>query len=340
MASIDGKEEYAAFNRRMEEKQPSTTKASSKTSPSGQKQQFQRGKATTSLKQGQREGTSPKAFQPGLQDSKDSAGCHGNCISDGQNHDGITEEGGSQIKISEMISHIFDFIPELYAAINYVKNHLSDKNETICYNIKTNHLSLCQINETLMCFEIVLRTIKTFNNDNSFGNKINEQSAIIKELTDKYSKFNIDDIVETRIKQAINIIKKDNKKVLDDISNSFTQVKTYTIALKKCFDASQEELSKLSMKLNQVTADNKRQKELWQDLTHNEDMYKIEVINLIQPFQHESRNSQRCSSSKMNDIEHILNTLPRMSTPLNQNEGTRITNPQALYPDGSHFKNK
>ncbi|MBW0477236.1 hypothetical protein O181_016951 [Austropuccinia psidii MF-1] len=32
----------------------------------------------------------------------------------------------------------------------------------------------------------------------------------------------------------------------------------------------------------------------------------------------------------MNDIEQILNTLPRMSTPLNQNEGTGIPNPQVL----------
>ncbi|MBW0567699.1 hypothetical protein O181_107414 [Austropuccinia psidii MF-1] len=126
--------------------------------------------------------------------------------------------------------------------------------------------------------------MKTPNNENSLGNKINEQSAIIKELTDKYSKFNIDDIIETRTKQAINIIKEDNKKLLDEISNSFTEVSTYTIALKKCFDASQEEISKLTMKLNQVTADRTRQTELWQELTHKEDMYKIEIINSIQDF--------------------------------------------------------
>ncbi|MBW0586409.1 hypothetical protein O181_126124 [Austropuccinia psidii MF-1] len=191
-----------------------------------------------------------------------------------------------------------------------------------------------------MCFEKVLRTIKASNNDNSFGNKINGQSAIIKELTEKYSKFNIDDIMETRIKHAINIIKTDNKKALEDISNSFTEVKTYTISLKKCFDASQEEVSKLTMKLNQVTTDNTRQSELWQELTHKEDMYKIEVINSIQAFQHEYRNSKRCSNSKMNDIEQILNTLPRMSTPLNQNEGTRIPNPQVFDPDNSQFKNE
>ncbi|MBW0554741.1 hypothetical protein O181_094456 [Austropuccinia psidii MF-1] len=94
------------------------------------------------------------------------------------------------------------------------------------------------------------------------------------------------------------------------------------------------------MKLNQVTADNTRQTELWQELTHKEDMYKIEVINLIQGFQHEYRNFQRCSNSKMNDIEQILNTLPRMSTPLNQNEGTRIPNPQVLDSDNSQLKNE
>ncbi|MBW0550398.1 hypothetical protein O181_090113 [Austropuccinia psidii MF-1] len=333
MASIYRKEEYDAFNSRMEEKQPSTTKASAKTSPSGQPKQFQCEKEATSSKPGQREGTTPKSLQPGIQDSKYSARCHGKCISDDQNHDEITEEGGSQIKIPEIISDIFDSIPELNEAINDVKKHLSDKNETICNTIKTNNLSLCKINETLMCFEKVLRKIKTSNNDNSFGNKINEQSAIIKELTNKYSKFNIDDMIETRIKQAINIIKTHNKKVLADISNSFTEVKTYTIEFKKCFDASQEEVLKLSMKLNQVTSDNTRQTELWQELTHKDNMYKIEVINLIQAFQHEYRSSQRCSNSEMNDIEQILNTIPRMSTPLNQNEGTRIPNPQVLYPD-------
>ncbi|MBW0555174.1 hypothetical protein O181_094889 [Austropuccinia psidii MF-1] len=147
--------------------------------------------------------------------------------SDGQNNYGITKEGGSQIKISEMISDIFDSIPELYEAITDVKSHISERNSSICNNLKTNNLSLSQINETLMCFENVLRTIKASNNYNSFGNKINEQSAIIKESTDKYYKFNIDDIIETTIKQAINIIKTASKKVLDDISNSFTEVKTY-----------------------------------------------------------------------------------------------------------------
>ncbi|MBW0541313.1 hypothetical protein O181_081028 [Austropuccinia psidii MF-1] len=175
-----------------------------------------------------------------------------------------------------------------------------------------------------MCFAKALRIIKTSNNDDSFGNKRNEQSAIIKSLTDKNSKFTIDEIIEARIKQEMNIIKTDNKIVLDDISNSFTEVKTYTIALKKCFDASQEEVSKLTMKLNQVTADNRRKTELWKKLTHKEDMYKIGVINLIQAFQHEFRNSQRCSNSKLNEIEQILNTFPRMSTPLNQNEDTGI----------------
>ncbi|MBW0576091.1 hypothetical protein O181_115806 [Austropuccinia psidii MF-1] len=113
MASIDGKNKYDSFNSRMEEKQPFTTKASAKTSPSGQQQQFQREKAATSSKQGQREGTSTKALQPGIQDSKVSAGSHGKCVSDGQNHDGITEEGGSHIKIPKMISDIFDSNPRV-----------------------------------------------------------------------------------------------------------------------------------------------------------------------------------------------------------------------------------
>ncbi|MBW0588470.1 hypothetical protein O181_128185 [Austropuccinia psidii MF-1] len=129
----------------MEEKQPSTTQTSVKNSPSGQQQQFQREKAATSSKQGKREGTSLKALQPGIQDSKDSVGCHEKCISDGQSHDGITEEGGSQSKIPEMIYDIFDSIPELYEAINNMKKHLSDKNGTICDKIKPNSLILCKL---------------------------------------------------------------------------------------------------------------------------------------------------------------------------------------------------
>ncbi|MBW0501785.1 hypothetical protein O181_041500 [Austropuccinia psidii MF-1] len=217
MASIDVKEEHVAFNSIMEEEQPSTTQESAQTSISSQKKQFQCERAATSSEQGQRKGTNHKALQPGLQNPKDSAICHGKCSSDSQNNDGITEKGGSHIKVSEMISDIFDSIPELYEAINDVKSHVSDKYSSICNNLKTNILSLSQINEKLMCFEKGLRTIKTSNSENYFGNKINEQSAIIKELTDKYSKFNIDDISETRFKQAINIIKKANKIIPDDI---------------------------------------------------------------------------------------------------------------------------
>ncbi|MBW0493156.1 hypothetical protein O181_032871 [Austropuccinia psidii MF-1] len=193
MASIDGKEKHDAFNSRMEEKKPSSTQANSKHSPSDQPQQFPHQKAATSSEQGQRQGSIHKALQPGLQNPKDSAGCHGKCISDGQENDGITEEGGIQIKISEIIADIFDAIPELYEAINDLKKHISDKNSSICNNLKTNNLSLSQINETLMCFEKCLRAIKTSNNDNLFGNNLNEQLAIINELTDKYSKFNIND---------------------------------------------------------------------------------------------------------------------------------------------------
>ncbi|MBW0582421.1 hypothetical protein O181_122136 [Austropuccinia psidii MF-1] len=128
MTSIDGKEKHYAFNSRMEEKQPSTTQASAKNSPSSQKQQFQCEKTAKSSEQGQRKGTSHKTLQPGLQNPKDSAGFPGKCISDGHNNDEITEKGGSQIKVSEIISDIFDAIPELYEAINDIKSHIPDKN--------------------------------------------------------------------------------------------------------------------------------------------------------------------------------------------------------------------
>ncbi|MBW0546474.1 hypothetical protein O181_086189 [Austropuccinia psidii MF-1] len=138
----------------------------------------------------------------------------------------------------------------------------------------------------------------------------------------------------------MNIIKEDNKKVLDDITNSFTEVETYTISLKKCFDTSQQEVSILTMKLDQVTSDNTRKTELCQEIIHKEDMYKIEPMNLIHSFQNEIRNSQRCSNSKMNYIEQLLHTLPRMSTPLNKNKGAGIPNSQVLDVENSQLKNE
>ncbi|MBW0538035.1 hypothetical protein O181_077750 [Austropuccinia psidii MF-1] len=93
------------------------------------------------------------------------------------------------------------------------------------------------------------------------------------------------------------------------------------------------------MNLYQITSDNTRKTELWQELTQTEDNHKTNVINSIKSLQHEFRNSQRCNNSEMNDIEQLLHTLPRMSTPLNQNEGTRIPNTQVFEVENSQLKN-
>ncbi|MBW0512483.1 hypothetical protein O181_052198 [Austropuccinia psidii MF-1] len=42
----------------------------------------------------------------------------------------------------------------------------------------------------------------------------------------------------------------------------------------------------------------------------------------------------------MNNIEQLLNTLPRMSTPLNQNEGAGIPNTQVVDVENSQLKNE
>ncbi|MBW0566310.1 hypothetical protein O181_106025 [Austropuccinia psidii MF-1] len=62
-------------------------------------------------------------------------------------------------------------------------------------------------------------------------------------------------------------------------------------------------------------------------------------MNSIQSLQHELRNTQRCDNSKMNNFEQLLNTLPRISTPVNQNEGTGIPDPQVLDIENSQLKN-
>ncbi|MBW0514380.1 hypothetical protein O181_054095 [Austropuccinia psidii MF-1] len=94
------------------------------------------------------------------------------------------------------------------------------------------------------------------------------------------------------------------------------------------------------MKWDQITSDNTRKTELWQELILTEDNHKTNLINSTQSLQHEFRNSQRCKNSKMNDIEQLLHTIPRMCTPLDQNEGTIIANPQVLDAENLHLKNK
>ncbi|MBW0532927.1 hypothetical protein O181_072642 [Austropuccinia psidii MF-1] len=83
MASIDEKEKHDYFNSRMDEKQPFTTQASAKNSHRSQQPKFQHEKEATNSEQGQRQRTSHKTLQPGLQKHKDSEGFHGKCISDG-----------------------------------------------------------------------------------------------------------------------------------------------------------------------------------------------------------------------------------------------------------------
>ncbi|MBW0495033.1 hypothetical protein O181_034748 [Austropuccinia psidii MF-1] len=46
------------------------------------------------------------------------------------------------------------------------------------------------------------------------------------------------------------------------------------------------------------------------------------------------------SNSKMNNIEQLLHTLPRMSTTLNQNEGTTIPKPKVLEVENSQLKSE
>ncbi|MBW0500952.1 hypothetical protein O181_040667 [Austropuccinia psidii MF-1] len=92
MASIDGEEKHDALDTRMDEKQPSTTQASHKNSPSGQQQQVNVKKlpqASTRAKE---------RHQPSSLTAR-AAGCHGKCVSDGQNNDGIPKERESQMKI-------------------------------------------------------------------------------------------------------------------------------------------------------------------------------------------------------------------------------------------------
>ncbi|MBW0516178.1 hypothetical protein O181_055893 [Austropuccinia psidii MF-1] len=65
MESIDGKENHNAFNRRMEEKHPSTTQKSTKTSPNSQKQQFQREKPPQTQNKGNGKAPSRKPYSQG-----------------------------------------------------------------------------------------------------------------------------------------------------------------------------------------------------------------------------------------------------------------------------------
>ncbi|MBW0465648.1 hypothetical protein O181_005363 [Austropuccinia psidii MF-1] len=75
-------------------------------------------------------------------------------------------------------------------------------------------------------------------------------------------------------------------------------------------------------------------------MTSKEEMYKIHLINLIQDFQHEGRNSTRCNTSKINKIEQVLYILPGFCKPPKQSEGIRNYTPQVLDVENSQMKNE
>ncbi|MBW0550564.1 hypothetical protein O181_090279 [Austropuccinia psidii MF-1] len=94
------------------------------------------------------------------------------------------------------------------------------------------------------------------------------------------------------------------------------------------------------MNLNQMITDNTRQKELWKEMKIRGDMYKIKLINSIQGLENEVRNSTRCNTNKMNEIQQLLHTFPKMSKPINESEGIGNYNPQVLDVGSSQIKDE
>ncbi|MBW0494421.1 hypothetical protein O181_034136 [Austropuccinia psidii MF-1] len=94
------------------------------------------------------------------------------------------------------------------------------------------------------------------------------------------------------------------------------------------------------MIFNVIIYDNTRQTELWHKMEIKEDMYKAELINLIKGFQNEVRNSTRCNTSKINEIEKLLHALQRISETLHQSERIGNSNPQVLDVENSQITNE
>ncbi|MBW0481877.1 hypothetical protein O181_021592 [Austropuccinia psidii MF-1] len=82
MKSVDGKEKYDAFNIKMHEQQPSITQTDAKTS------------CSSNVKTNPQAQNKGKAKAPAKPHTPKATGCHGKCVSDGQNYDVITEKGG------------------------------------------------------------------------------------------------------------------------------------------------------------------------------------------------------------------------------------------------------
>ncbi|MBW0514714.1 hypothetical protein O181_054429 [Austropuccinia psidii MF-1] len=179
MAFIDGKEKHDDFNSRMEENNPPPPKNVPKTAPVASSSNCNMKKKPQAQNKVKGKAPATKPYSQGyripsiLQDAIE------NIFQMARTMMELQKKEEARLKYTKMISDILYGISNLYIAINDVKSHTSNENSSICNNLKTNNLIMSQINETLMCFEKGLREIKRFNNDNSFGNKLNEQSAII-----------------------------------------------------------------------------------------------------------------------------------------------------------------
>ncbi|MBW0579717.1 hypothetical protein O181_119432 [Austropuccinia psidii MF-1] len=135
MASIDGKEEHDALNSRMEEKNPPPPKQVPKTAPIASSSNPNVKKQLKAQNKGRGKVPATKPYTQDYRIPKIQQDAMENVFQMARTMIEL-KKGGSQIKISEMISDIFDSIPELYEAITDLKTDVSDKHSSICNNLK------------------------------------------------------------------------------------------------------------------------------------------------------------------------------------------------------------
>ncbi|MBW0470722.1 hypothetical protein O181_010437 [Austropuccinia psidii MF-1] len=151
MESIYGKEKHDAFNRRMEENNPTPPKRVPKTAPIARSSNFNMKMQPQAENKAKGKAPATNTYSQGYRFLKIQKDAMKNVFQMAGTMMELQKKQGSQIEISEIISETMDGSKSLYIAINDMQSNISDKNSSICNNIKTNNLSLSQINETIMC---------------------------------------------------------------------------------------------------------------------------------------------------------------------------------------------
>ncbi|MBW0511636.1 hypothetical protein O181_051351 [Austropuccinia psidii MF-1] len=261
---------------------------------------------TSPRREEEQEKEQEKTIFPKLQDSKNSKGCHGQCLQHGQNLDGIQGQGGTKNETTSFPKEI-TFSKDVVSTLTEIKNHILPLKE-----IKNSFLSLQEINNNLSSLtKIVVQNKKEIEN--------------IKFIVENNKPKNLIDNTQKLIQGQQELYK-----YIKDIKD-----KTLTINYDVSIDNLTEKLNKLSISVERFEGKTSSYKKLLLDYVQKGDEARIHLKDVIQ-------SEIRLITEKMDKINEANSNMAKLSTPFSHIRITVKPKDELTHPfitDLSHQDN-